>query len=247
VARTYLQLVNDVLIRLRESAVVTNGASSYSSMVGAFINDAKREVEDAWQWSHLMDWFIVPVVQGQYSYETNSFITRSLRPLSDRTRLWIDTYRNVPLLINTTKNFENLLTYEPSLENIVTHQVTVNNAVNDIPQWWQLLQSASTPTAGAWNKTLLLYNIPNNSYTLNGMVVNPQTDLVNDTDTLLVPYAPVVQKAYLYCLYERGEELGETITLTQQKVETTLVDAISQDQSISAQGQQVAIPFGGQY
>ena len=42
---TYLQLVNSVLRRLREEEVSTVGQTSYSKLVGEFINDAKRTVD----------------------------------------------------------------------------------------------------------------------------------------------------------------------------------------------------------
>jgi len=65
--------------------------------------------------------------------------------------------------------------------------------------------------------------------------VNPQNDLLSDTDVLLIPHAPVIQLAYLYCLYERGEELGEVLTLTSNKAEGALADAIMFDSGMSAE------------
>ena len=35
---TYLELVNDVLVRLRESTVSTVGETTYSSLIGKFVN-----------------------------------------------------------------------------------------------------------------------------------------------------------------------------------------------------------------
>jgi hypothetical protein len=50
---TYLELVNDVLVRLREPTVSTVIQTAYSSLIGKFINDAKRQVEDAFAWNVL--------------------------------------------------------------------------------------------------------------------------------------------------------------------------------------------------
>jgi hypothetical protein len=44
---TYLELVNDVLVRLRETTVSSVSETSYSSLIGKFVNDAKRQIEDA--------------------------------------------------------------------------------------------------------------------------------------------------------------------------------------------------------
>ena len=42
-ATTYLQLVNDVLTRLRETTVANVSDSDYSALVGKLVNDAKRK------------------------------------------------------------------------------------------------------------------------------------------------------------------------------------------------------------
>ena len=47
---TYLSLVNDVLVRLREPQVTTVSQNTYSALIGKFINDTKRQVADAYDW-----------------------------------------------------------------------------------------------------------------------------------------------------------------------------------------------------
>jgi len=44
---TYLNIVNNVLRRMREEEVTSVSSTTYSKMVGDFVNDAKRMVEDA--------------------------------------------------------------------------------------------------------------------------------------------------------------------------------------------------------
>ena len=41
---TYLNLVNNVLRRMREEEVASVSSNTYSKMVGDFVNDAKRAV-----------------------------------------------------------------------------------------------------------------------------------------------------------------------------------------------------------
>jgi hypothetical protein len=50
---TYLNIVNNVLRRMREDEVTSVSSSTYSKMVGDFVNDAKRIIEDSWDWSAL--------------------------------------------------------------------------------------------------------------------------------------------------------------------------------------------------
>ena len=45
---TYLTLVQNLLKRLRERSVNTVDENTYSSMLGVLVNDAKSEVENAW-------------------------------------------------------------------------------------------------------------------------------------------------------------------------------------------------------
>ena len=52
---TYLNIVNNVLRRLREDTVDSVTETTYSTMVGDFVNDAKTLVEQAADWSALRE------------------------------------------------------------------------------------------------------------------------------------------------------------------------------------------------
>ena len=65
---TYLELVNDVLIRLREPSVTTVTSNDYSTLIGKFVNDAKRQIEDAYAWNVLGTTITVSTVSGTYQY-----------------------------------------------------------------------------------------------------------------------------------------------------------------------------------
>lgn len=254
--RTYLQLVNDVLVRLRESQVTSVSQTPYSTLIGALVNDAKREVEDSWQWSQLLDYLTFSCITGISSYETNTMLTRyAAPPLSapagagERTRLWLDPIEDEPILFNVTRNFERRLKYEPALYDQVTKLQILNSLTPSLasPARWQLVQSTFYAAAGLWNKAILLYDLPDSTYTMQLYVCNPQIELAADTDVMKVPTAAVVQKAYLYALYERGEELGEALTLTAQKVEDTLSAAVALDQQQQQLNMALVIPYGAQY
>lgn len=247
-ASTFLSAINQVLVRLRESTVTTNTATPYSLLIGALLNDAKREVEDAWQWSNLQDSLSFSTITGTYQYDVST-VNTDIRgtPANDRCRLWVDPTTSKPYLINVTPNFEFNLDYEPTLSDYSIKTAIINQAVRDIPKYWQVFPSPTVTTAGQWNKQINLFAPPDKVYSMKMYLVNPQPDLVNDTDTFLVPTAPVVLKAYLFALYERGEELGEMLTLTTDKLEQSLADAISYDQSNSASYMALTVPYGAQY
>ena len=65
---TYIELINDVLIRLRETTVATSGETTYSTLIGKFVNDAKRQVEDAFSWNALGTTVTLTTVANTYSY-----------------------------------------------------------------------------------------------------------------------------------------------------------------------------------
>ena len=65
---TYLELVNDVLIRLRETTVSTVSETTYSALIGKFVNDAKRQIEDSYNWNCLTQTITVTTTSGTSSY-----------------------------------------------------------------------------------------------------------------------------------------------------------------------------------
>ena len=65
---TYLELINDVLVRLREPTVSTNLETIYSTLIGKFVNDAKRQVEDAYAWNVLGTTITLSTSSSTYSY-----------------------------------------------------------------------------------------------------------------------------------------------------------------------------------
>ena len=66
---TYLEVVNNVLRRMREDEVSDVDDTVYSKMVGDYVNDAKTLIEGAWDWSYLRSDILIPTVAGVSSYE----------------------------------------------------------------------------------------------------------------------------------------------------------------------------------
>ena len=64
----YLTLVNSVLRRLREDEVSAVANTTYSKMVGDFVNDAKRQVENSHDWSALRTTVVVTTSSGTSEY-----------------------------------------------------------------------------------------------------------------------------------------------------------------------------------
>lgn len=231
---TYLELVNSVLRRMREKTVSTVDETSISAVVGELVNDAKRVVEDAWQWSHLIDWVSYELVAGQYNYSLNNDLDAITGvqqvPLHERARFRRNPQTDEILaFINFPVGKECQLKEFAFDERFDQRAFEISNDTRNIPTHVGL-QPLIPFVAGKINKNLVFWPIPSETGVITTTYfTNPQNDLVNDEDVLLVPKDPVIQTAYLYSLYERGEELGELISLTSSKANTALADAIAHD------------------
>ena len=65
---TYIQLVNEVLVRLREREVTSVNDTAYSKLIGKFVNDAKRQAEDAYNWNALSTTLTADTTPGIFNY-----------------------------------------------------------------------------------------------------------------------------------------------------------------------------------
>jgi len=182
---TYLELVNDVLIRLREPTVATVTATPYSTLIGKFVNDAKRQIEDAFAWNVLGTTITVTTSNGTYSYA----LTGSGQKFQ------------VLDVLNTTSNLR--------MKNIdfasMNRNQNFSTPVNGIPAYY-----AFDGVNGSYDTKVTLYPRPDGVYTIPFSLTVPQATLSSDQTVVLVPDVLVVQNAYSRALVERGEDGGLT-------------------------------------
>jgi hypothetical protein len=180
---TYLELVNDVLIRLREPTVATVTATPYSTLIGKFVNDAKRQIEDAFAWNVLGTTITVTTSNGTYSYA----LTGSGQKFQ------------VLDVLNTTSNLR--------MKNIdfasMNRNQNFSTPVNGIPAYY-----AFDGVNGSYDTKVTLYPRPDGVYTIPFSLTVPQATLSLDQTVVLVPDVLVVQNAYSRALVERGEDGG---------------------------------------
>jgi hypothetical protein len=65
---TYLQIINAVLRRLRETEVTDVNETDYSKLIGEYVNSVKKEVEAAWDWNALRTTLTLNTVDGVFNY-----------------------------------------------------------------------------------------------------------------------------------------------------------------------------------
>lgn len=225
----YKDLVNTILRRLREDEVGTVSENHYSKLVGAFVNDAKKAVEDAWQWQSLQEVVTVTTEAGIASYDLEDYVTDSFNnSISDRARLWIDLDTGYPVVLCTTSDKEKGLPVVEFSNSVVTRAVASNDSETDEPCEVYFTNNATADESKS-SIRVNFYPVPDGTYTYKIYLVNAQPEVTSDTTDIRVPAQPVIQLAYLYCLYERGEEVGEMLNLTATKADESLANAISLD------------------
>lgn len=180
---TYLELVNKVLIRLRENEVTSVQDNPYSKLIGEIVNVTKREIEDTWNWQALHTTITATTANQAYSYVLTGAGTRS-RILS---------------VINDTEDYH--LDYRP--RHWFDQFFTTQDLNYDEPRYYNV---NGVSTAG--DHQVDLYPVPDGVYTIRFNLVQPQPDLVTDADSVLVPYQIVIEGALARAISERGEDGG---------------------------------------
>jgi len=180
---TYLELINDVLVRLRETTVSTTTETTYSTLIGKFVNDAKRQIEDAFSWNVLGQTITVTTAASTASY--------SLTGAGQKFQ--------VMDVINTTSNV--------GLTNIsfvdMNRKLNFTPLVNSIPT-----EFAFDGVDSSYDTKVNLYPIPDGVYTIKFALTVPQATLSSGSTVVLVSDVLVAQNAYARALVERGEDGG---------------------------------------
>jgi hypothetical protein len=202
---TYLDLVNDVLIRMREPEVTTVNENTLSKLVGRLVNDAKRQVEDAYAWNALTDTLIIETTANTYGYVLTGSGTR---------------FKVIDAQDNTNKSVINPLSTK------LMSQYLLNNTNPGNPMYYNFNGIHSTG-----DTKVDFYPVPNAGLTLYFNLYIPEPELTSDTATMLVPKEPVVLGAFARALVERGEDGGLNSSEAYGLYKSSLADAIAIESS----------------
>ena len=205
---TFLQLVNAVMRRLREEQATTVNESDYSVLIGDFVNDAKRMVEDAWDWKSLRSDFNVTTVAGTSTYT----LTGSGNRLE------------ILHVYDTTNNVE---LRRLSLADVNKYKVQTDDTNGTVMGY------TVSHVDSNGDVVIKLHSTPDSVISLQVKAVLRPSELENDSDRLLVPSAPVVQYAYAFALRERGETGGQGATEQSAFARQELTNAIALDAALS--------------
>ena len=199
---TFLQLINNVLIRLRETQVSTNNETTYSTLIGLFVNDAKRQIEDSFSWNVLGQTVTLTTSSSAHVY--------SMTGAGQKFQV-IDA-------LNTTSNvaLQNITFVEMNrYQNLVP-------SITGVPQYY-----AFDGVDGNGDTKVVLYPRPDGVYSIPFSLTVPQAPLAADGTSVLVPDVLVVQNAYARALVERGEDGGLNSSEAYQLYRGMLADQIA--------------------
>ena len=203
---TYLELVNDVLVRMREPEVSTVQENTLSKLIGKLVNDAKRQVEDAYNWNSLTATLTAVTEANTFNY--------GLTGLGTRFKV-IDAYN---------------ATHKTQMRNVSTRymneQFMVSTPVTGSPSEYNF----NGVTANG-DTQVDLYPVPTGAETILFNLYIPQEKLSADTDVMLAPEEPVVLGAFARALVERGEDGGLNSSEAYGLYKASLADAIAMESS----------------
>ena len=203
---TYLEIVNNILRRLREREVSTVDETAYSRLIGDFVNDAKEEIENAWDWSHLRTTITATTNSDIFAYILTDSGTRM----------------KVLNVVNDTDNF--FMRYMTA-EDMTKNYLNITNVDTGSPRYY------SFNGVDINGDTIAeVYPKPNGVYQLRfNLVVRPSA-LITDTDIVYAPERPMIHLAYAKAVEERGEDGGMAGLSAYNTANRSLNDAISFDQ-----------------
>jgi hypothetical protein len=199
---TYLQLVNDVLIRLRENEVSSVSDNAYSKLIGKFVNDAKRQCEDAYNWNALSDTLSATTGADVFNYVLVGSGQR---------------FRVIDVINDTNDYFLELQTTEQ-----MNKLFLIQTAQKDQPRYYNF-----NGTNANGDTQVDLYPIPNGVYNIRFNVIKPQVPLSANSDALLIPSEPVIFNALARAMGERGEDGGIASNEAFAMYRASLSDAIA--------------------
>ncbi len=207
-AITYLQAINKVLIRLRESQLSSlSGVSGTGALVAEYVNQAKEEVETAWNWNALKTSVTLTMVSGTSQYLLTGFG---------------DEY-NIELVYNNT--------HEYAITGPFTYATvkTLDNNNSAGSPWAWTIAGVSSSTGDPY---IEFYPVPGSGDEIIVYARAKQTALTAASDVLLVPWRPVVFRAYALAVSERGEDGGVPYDEIMRDYEMALASAIGYDANV---------------
>ena len=208
---TYRELINQVLIRLREDTITSDwsGAindsstvSAYHKVIGSLVNDAKRHVEERHDWLNLRETVDISTVSGTKNYNLSSGQEIKI----------IDVINN-----------------DTGLHLNQVSKVYINSIKYPTDNTGEPLYYGFNGSDSSNNLKVDLSPVPTTAHTLSFDIVKHQDVLTAAATVLKVPSQPVILGAWARAIAERGEDGGTQSSLMAGEASEALKQAIMLD------------------
>ena len=206
---TYLELVNGVLRRLREKTVTTVDQTTYSTMVGDFVNDAKQILEGRWNWSANRAYLTVTTTPSTFTYALDTGDNRKTEGVK------ILTAYNQTSNQQLRKQSQAWMTHKREVAAVPTGQTT------------DYCFRGLTPATG--DATIEVWPTPQDAETLSFYAYIYQDRLSDDSDLLYIPSLPVILLTVAMLAEEKGEAGGMQSARYFAMADRVISDAIMAD------------------
>ena len=204
-AVTLVRMANMILIRLRETTVTSvdanttltslgsGGSPSYSDTLVRLINDAKTEVEEAYDWLKLQQTISVATSVGTISPTIQDSGSMTARQLGDRRFGDSQEYTSARTKVLSVWNYttDNYLTARPYEWMLKRHNEGAKSGEQGEPFYF----CVGPPGGIKDSLTLKLFPYSDAVYELEVNLINPQEDLEADEDEFLAPWHPIYLRA----------------------------------------------------
>lgn len=201
---TYLQLVNSVLTRMREPTVSTVNENVISSLVGIYVNDAKRQVADAYDWDAFNQAITVTTTPG-----TSAGYSLTGSGLRFKTTDVINTSRYYVLSPLSHEDYDNFY-------------YTIASPMQTQPMYYTIQNVDSNG-----DLQVKFWPVPDGAYNIRFSLVIPEDDFAFDGDTTKLAKEPIILGALARALIERGEDGGQNSSEAYAMYRNSLSDLIS--------------------
>ena len=202
---TFLQIVNKVLIRLREDQVDSSASDEYATLIADLLNETIREVQEAWHWNALRTTIDLPVVADTFRYSL------------------IDTVYNSKILsvIDDTNDIKlRQLSPNAMSEKFLTNDTNYTAQ----PLYWSLNGIDTND-----NMLIDIWPIPDAARTILVDVKIPQGLVTVDSTEIIGSPMMYILGTYAKAIQERGEDMGDNLRYAEQRYQLALSDAIAMD------------------
>ena len=201
---SYLSLVNDVLVRLREPQVDSVTDTTLSTLIGKFVNDAKRECADAYDWDAFNTSVTVSTTASQYTgYSLTGAGTRF------RVTNVLDITDYGSLLATTVDKIERRIYSSASPQNADPSEYAFNGVDSN------------------GDTQVMFWPIPVGTNSIRFSLVVPESDMSSDSDTTKLPKEPIVLGALARALVDRGEDGGLSSSECYALAKKALADVVA--------------------